>query len=35
MLYVDGFLIPVPTKNKDVYRKMAEAMAVVFKDHGP
>ena len=34
MAYVNGFIIPVPTKNKELYRKLAEDMAVVFKDHG-
>jgi uncharacterized protein YbaA (DUF1428 family) len=34
MTYVDGFVLAVPTTNKDVYRKHAEAAAVVFKEHG-
>jgi uncharacterized protein YbaA (DUF1428 family) len=34
MAYVDGFVIPVPTKNKELYRKLAEDMAVAFRDHG-
>ena len=34
MTYVDGFVIPVPTANKEAYRKLAEDAAAVFKDHG-
>ncbi|MEE2524740.1 DUF1428 domain-containing protein [Hyphobacterium sp. HN65] len=34
MSYVDGYVIAVPTANKDAYRKLAEAMASNFKDHG-
>jgi uncharacterized protein YbaA (DUF1428 family) len=34
MSYIDGFLLAVPTANKDAYRKMAAAGAEVFKDHG-
>lgn len=34
MTYVDGFVVPVPTANKEAYRKLAEEAAVVFKDHG-
>ncbi|MBR9825625.1 MAG: DUF1428 domain-containing protein [Alphaproteobacteria bacterium] len=34
MQYVDLFLAAVPTANKAAYSKHAEAMAVVFKDHG-
>jgi uncharacterized protein YbaA (DUF1428 family) len=33
-MYVDGFLLPVPTANKEAYRKHAEDAAVVFKEHG-
>jgi uncharacterized protein YbaA (DUF1428 family) len=32
--YVDGFLLAVPTKNKEAYRQMAADMAVIFKEHG-
>ena len=32
--YVDGFLLAVPTANKEAYRQMAEAAAEVFKEHG-
>ena len=34
MSYVDGFVAAVPTANRDVYRKHAEAAAAVFKEHG-
>ena len=34
MTYVDGYVIAVPQKNKEEYRKLAEEAAVVFKDHG-
>lgn len=34
MSYVDGFVVPVPTSNREAYRKLAEVAAVVFKDHG-
>jgi uncharacterized protein YbaA (DUF1428 family) len=34
MNYVDGFLIPVPKKNLDAYREMAEKASQVWKEHG-
>ncbi|RJF96794.1 DUF1428 domain-containing protein [Noviherbaspirillum cavernae] len=34
MSYVDGFVIAVPTANKEIYKQHAEAAAVVFKEHG-
>jgi len=34
MPYVDGFVAAVPTANKEIYKKHAEAAAVVFKEHG-
>jgi uncharacterized protein YbaA (DUF1428 family) len=34
MTYVDGFVAAVPTANRDIYKKHAEAAAVVFKEHG-
>jgi uncharacterized protein YbaA (DUF1428 family) len=34
MTYVDGFLLAVPTANKDAYCRLAEEAAVVFKAHG-
>jgi uncharacterized protein YbaA (DUF1428 family) len=34
MSYVDAYVLAVQTKNKQAYKKMAEDMAVVFKEHG-
>lgn len=34
MSYVDGFVIAVPTAEKETYRKFAEEMAPFFKKHG-
>jgi uncharacterized protein YbaA (DUF1428 family) len=34
MTYVDGFVVPVPTANREVYRQFAERAAAVFKEHG-
>src|SRR5512139_1114828 len=34
MAYVDGFVIPVPTKNLKVYRRIARKFGKVWKDHG-
>lgn len=34
MSYVDGFVIAVPTANREAYRQMAETAASVFQDHG-
>ena len=34
MDYVDGFVVAVPTANKETYRKHAETAAQVFKDFG-
>ena len=34
MTYVDGFVAAVPTSNREIYKKHAEAAAVVFKEHG-
>jgi len=33
-MYVDGFVIAVPTDNRERYREHAEIAAVVFKEHG-
>lgn len=33
-MYVDGFLIPVPKKNVDAYRKMARKAGKVWKEYG-
>lgn len=34
MNYVDGFVLAVPTKNKQEYIELAQISAVVFKEHG-
>lgn len=34
MIYVDGFVAAVPTKNRDAFRKHAEMAAAVFKENG-
>jgi uncharacterized protein YbaA (DUF1428 family) len=34
MTYVDGFVVAVPTANREVYRKHADLAAQVFKEHG-
>jgi len=34
MSYVDGFVIAVPTANRDVYRQHAERVGRMFKDYG-
>jgi uncharacterized protein YbaA (DUF1428 family) len=34
MAYVDGFLIPVPTKNLAAYRKMSQLAGEVWMAHG-
>ncbi|MBW4655981.1 MAG: DUF1428 domain-containing protein [Kaiparowitsia implicata GSE-PSE-MK54-09C] len=34
MTYVDGFVLAVPTANKERYRQHAETVAAVFKEHG-
>ena len=32
--YVDGFVVPVPTRNLDAYRAMSEKAGKIWKDHG-
>jgi uncharacterized protein YbaA (DUF1428 family) len=32
--YVDGFVLPVPKRNADKYRRMAQVAGKVWKDHG-
>ena len=32
--YVDGFVIPVPKKNLDAYRRIAEECAKIWREHG-
>ena len=34
MTYVDGFVLPVPTRNKAAYRKLAEDVAAIFREYG-
>ena len=34
MSYVDGFVLPVPTKNMAAYRKMARLAGKVWREHG-
>jgi uncharacterized protein YbaA (DUF1428 family) len=34
MIYIDGFVVPVPTASKDAYRKHAATAAPVFKELG-
>lgn len=34
MAYVDGFVLPVPKRNLDAYRRMARSAAKVWKEHG-
>jgi uncharacterized protein YbaA (DUF1428 family) len=33
-MYVDGFLMPVPKKNVDAYRKMARKAAKIWTEYG-
>ena len=32
--YVDGFILPIPKKKLDAYKKMAKLAAKVWMDHG-
>jgi uncharacterized protein YbaA (DUF1428 family) len=32
--YVDGFVLPVPTKNLAAYRRMARKASRIWRDHG-
>ena len=34
MPYVDGFVVPVPTKKLDAYRRLAQKAAKVWREHG-
>ena len=34
MPYVDGFVIPIPAKNIETYRKIAAKAGKVWKEHG-
>ena len=32
--YVDGFVLPVPKKNIDAYRRMAQKAGKIWREHG-
>ena len=32
--YVDGYVVPVPRKKLDAYRRMSQAAGKVWRDHG-
>jgi uncharacterized protein YbaA (DUF1428 family) len=32
--YVDGFVLPVPKKNLNAYRRMAQEAGKIWRDHG-
>ena len=32
--YVDGFVLPIPTRNIDAYRRMARKAGKVWREHG-
>jgi len=34
MRYVDGFVLPVPKKNLQIYRRMAQKAGKVWREHG-
>lgn len=34
MSYVDGYVIPVPKKNIDVYRRIAQKAGKIWREHG-
>jgi uncharacterized protein YbaA (DUF1428 family) len=34
MRFVDGFVLAVPTANREAYRAHAETAAAIFKEHG-
>ena len=34
MRYVDGFIVPVPKKNLQAYRRMAKTVGKVWRSHG-
>ncbi len=34
MSYVDGFLLPVPKKNREAYRRLARKAGKVWREHG-
>lgn len=32
--YVDGFVLPVPKKNVNAYRRMAQKASMIWREHG-
>jgi len=34
MNYVDGFVVPVPKKNVEAYRRMAQRAGEIWREHG-
>lgn len=34
MKYVDGFIVPLPKKNKAAYRRMAQKMGKIMREYG-
>ena len=34
MAYVDGFVLPVPKKNLQAYRRMARKAGKIWREHG-
>ena len=32
--YIDGFVLPIPHKNLDEYRRVVEAVAEIWQEHG-
>jgi uncharacterized protein YbaA (DUF1428 family) len=34
MRYVDGFILPIPKKNREAYRRIARLASKVWRDHG-
>lgn len=34
MPYVDGFIVPVPKKNLEAYRRMAQKAGKIWREHG-
>ena len=34
MRYVDGYVLPVPKKNLEAYRRMAQKASEIWRDHG-
>jgi uncharacterized protein YbaA (DUF1428 family) len=34
MLYVDGFVLPVPEKNLETYRRISQKAGKIWREHG-